>query len=382
MSSVQFRGVGKRFANGVEAIRDLDLTIRDSELFVLVGPSGSGKTTVLRLVAGLDRPSSGEILIDGARVDDAGARRHDIAMTFQQYALYPHMTVAENLGFPLHVRRVHARRVAARVREVAELLDIDEVLDRRPRRLSGGQQQRVALGRSMIREPRLFLMDEPLSSLDTKLRIESRSQILKLQRRLGTTTLYVTHDQVEAMALADRLAVVRDGRVVQTGPPSEIYERPVDMFVARFMGSPPMSIVRATVLRSGDDVVLRVGAQTLSLGPGALVRRPALRGMHGRQVAIGIRPEALRRDEAGSFVASVESTEALGPDRLVHASIDAPSVRLTDGGVTTGPDRRSTIATYVDAHDPVSLWEPLRLRVDTTGVHVFDLSTGAALDER
>ncbi len=380
MANVQLRGVGKEFADGATAISGLDLTVDDGELFVLVGPSGCGKTTILRMVAGLDQPTWGEILIGGVRANDLGPRQRDIAMTFQQHALYPHMSVAQNLGFPLRMRGENARRVAARVREVARLLDVDDVLDRRPRQLSGGQQQRVALGRSIIREPRVFLMDEPMSNLDTGLRIESRAHIMKLQQRLGTTTLYVTHDQVEAMAMGDRLAVMRNGRIVQCGPPTEIYERPGDMFVAQFMGSPPMSIVRATVVRSGDGVDLRLGAQAVGLDDTALARRPWLRRMDGRPIAVGVRPEALRRDETGPLVASVAFTEALGSERLVHASIDAPCVSLTDDGVVVGADRHSMISTFLDVHARVNRWEPYRMRVDTDSLHLFDLSTGAALD--
>ncbi len=380
MANVQLRGVGKEFADGTTAIAGLDLTVDDGELFVIVGPSGCGKTTVLRMVAGLDQPTRGEVLIGGVRANDLGPQQRDIAMTFQQHALYPHMSVAQNLGFPLRMRGVHARRVAARVLEIAELLDLDDVLDRWPRQLSGGQQQRVALGRSLIREPRVFLMDEPMSNLDTGLRIESRAQIMKLQRRLGTTTLHVTHDQVEAMAMADRLAVMRGGSIVQCGPPTELYQRPADMFVAQFLGSPPMSIVRATVVRSDDGVGLRLGAQTVGLDAAALARRPWLRRMEGCPVAVGVRPEALRRDETGPLVASVAYTEALGSERLVHASIDAPSVSLTDDGVVTGSDRHSMIATYLDVHARVNRWAPYRMRVDTDSLHLFDLSTGAAID--
>ena len=376
MSSLQLTDVWKIHPDGFGAVRGVDLTIDDGEFVVIVGPSGCGKSTLLRMVAGLEEVSSGDVSIDGVRANDLTPQQRDIAMAFQQHVLYPNMTVAENIGFSLRIKGIHADRVAERVRDVAALLSLLDLLDRRPHQLSGGQQQRVGLARSIIRSPRLLLMDEPMSNLDTKLRIESRSEILTLHERLGTTTMFVTHDQAEAMALGDRVAVMREGRIVQCGPAMEIYMRPADLFVARFVGSPAMSVVRATVTCGGGSVSLAIGAQTVEFEPAALDRQPGLARMDGRDVAVGIRPEALTRDVDGQLVASVEFTESLGAEQLVHCEIAAPSVGES---LRADGDRMVTLHTYLDVHDHVSIWQPLALRVDTDQLHLFDLVSGERL---
>ncbi len=376
MSTLELRDVSKVFADGSDAVRGVDLTIADGEFFVVVGPSGCGKSTLLRMIAGLETPTTGEILIDGTCVNDLPTNRRDIAMAFQAHALYPHMSVAENIAFALRIAGVHPRSIDPRVADVARLLDIEALLDRRPHRLSGGQQQRVALARSIIRSPRLFLMDEPMSNLDSKLRTESRAELMKLQRRSATTTVFVTHDQVEAMAMADRVAVMRDGRVVQCAPPMEIYDHPVDMFVARFMGSPSMSIVAATVAASDETgIELRWGSNTIRLP--ASSTSPAR--FHDGEVGVGVRPEAFHRDVDGPIVASVTFTETLGSAQLVHATFDSRSAIGPGAAVTDRTDGNTSISVLVDSGDEVGLWEPLRLGVDPGDVHLFDLSTGAAI---
>jgi multiple sugar transport system ATP-binding protein len=379
MSTLQLRRLSKTYSGRGPVVTDLDLDVDDGELFVLVGPSGCGKTTVLRMIAGLEDVSSGDVVMDGVVINDVDAGERDIAMAFQTYALYPHMTVAENIGFPLRLAHMRVASVNRRVREVANLLQLADVLDRHPKQLSGGQQQRSALGRALVREPRLLLMDEPMSNLDTKLRAETRSAIWRIQRRLGLTTVCVTHDQVEAMSMGDRIAVMCEGRIVQCGPPLELYEHPVDLFVGQFIGSPSMNVFEATVIGTPDAPALRVGRQSVALDDVALARLPVVRRLVGHKVAFGVRPEALHRDVAGSLVASVSFSERLGSDQLVHATIGAASVRPTERGTWTDHRARSPIIVAMGSAIDINVWEPLTLRVDTTQIHLFDLSTGAAL---
>jgi ABC-type sugar transport system ATPase subunit len=349
MATVRLEHVSKVYPDGYRAVRDLDLDIADGELHVLLGPSGCGKSTVLRMVAGLEDVTSGDILVDGRRINEMSPNERDIAMSFQTHALYPHMSVRANLGFPLKVSGCPPDEIDARVDEIARLLHVDDLLDESPRRLSGGQQQRVSLGRSIVRSPRLFLMDEPLSNLDSRLRIESRAEIMRLQRHLRTTTIFVTHDQVEAMAMADRVTLMRDGDAIQTGPPAEVYANPVDLFVAQFMGS-----IAANADAGGTP-------------------------LDGMRLGVGIRPESLHRDDAGSLVSSVEFTEPLGSNQLVHATIDAPSVSFTPAGVEVAEKHRTSITAFVDIQERVSLWEPFTLRMDRDAIHLFDLETGRSL---
>jgi multiple sugar transport system ATP-binding protein len=379
MTRIQLDDVSKVYPDGLVAVRHVDLEVDDGELRVLLGPSGCGKSTVLRIIAGLEAATGGEIRLDGARANDIGPRERDVAMAFQTHALYPQMSVAENMGFPLKMAGLRPAVVAERVGAIARLLHVDDVLERRPSRLSGGQQQRVSLGRSIIRSPRLFLMDEPLSNLDAHLRIDARSEILRIQRELRTTTVFVTHDQEEAMAMADRITIMRDGLVVQTGTPTELYTRPTDLFVAQFLGSPQMNVMLATVIEHGSGYALEIGSHTVPLTGPPAAGHVDWSSIVGRSIAVGIRPESLTRVVGGELLASVESTESLGPEQLVHALIDAPTVELTSTGVEISHRRESPIAAFTSARDPVSLWEPFALRVDSAAIHAFDLETGDAL---
>jgi len=379
MARLEMTGVRKVYPNGWLAVPELDLAIEDGEFFVLIGPSGCGKSTVLRIVAGLEAVTAGEVSIDGECVNEIRAARRDVALASQNFALYPNMTVAGNIGFPLHMAKRTKASIDRRVGEITHLLNLTDVVDRYPSRLSGGQRQRVALGRAIIRDPRLLLMDEPLSNLDAALRTETRFVIRRLQRSLGVTTLYVTHDQVEAMALGDRIAVMRRGRLVQCGPPMELYDDPVDIFVAQMLGSPPMNVVRATVVSEGTAPALRIGAATVTLDDAALARLPPLTALHGRPVAFGVRPEALSLDPDGALMVSVGRIEKIGNSYIAHALIDAPAVSCSDRGVTTGEERSSTVTVVVDGDRPVNVWQPLRLAVDTTKVHLFDVTTGDSI---
>ena len=347
MATLELRGLTKRYPTGELAVDGVDLAVEDGELFVLVGPSGSGKTTLLRMIAGLEVPSGGDVNIGGVRANDLPPRQRDIAMTFQGGALYPNMTVADNLGFSLKAAGVDHHEIDRRVADVAELLHVDDLLQQRPRRLSGGQRQRVAMGRAIIRHPRLFLMDEPLSHLDSRLRVETRSVIIALQRRLGVTTIYVTHDQVEAMAMADRVAVMRDGHVVQSGPPMELYRHPVDLFVATFLGTPPMSVVRADVVGRGGVPGLRIGGQWLPW-PDLFEQHPSIAGRHPAAVAVGFRPEALCVDDAGPLAVNVAAIEDLGHERLLHLTLVAEPVRSgANGGAEIADEAIAMLAVSV-----------------------------------
>ncbi|MGB3736430.1 MAG: ABC transporter ATP-binding protein [Ilumatobacter sp.] len=379
MGSIELADVDMVYPDGFEAVRHVDLSIPDGEFHVLLGPSGCGKSTVLRLIAGLETPTNGEIRLDGRRANEVAPRHREIAMAFQEHALYPHMTVAENLGFPLKMSGVHAKKVAVQVREVARTLGLDDVLGRKPSRLSGGQQQRVSLGRSIIRRPRIFLMDEPLSNLDSRLRIESRSAILRLQRRLSTTTVFVTHDQAEAMALADTITVMRSGVVVQSGPPLELYDRPVDLFVAQFLGSPAMNVFAAKVTAVEAGWALVIGSQVVRLDGDP--RNSALWSrIDGRTVAVGVRPDALRPVTTGGLAASVQSTELWGNDRLVNAVIDAPGVTASASGIRVNRTRESPITAFTSGDDVLDLWQPFSMGLDARSVHLFDLASGVSLD--
>jgi multiple sugar transport system ATP-binding protein len=333
MASVTFSSVGKTYPDGTRAVNELELEIADGEFMVFVGPSGCGKTTALRMVAGLEEITDGELLIGDKVVNslDPGAR--DIAMVFQNYALYPHMSVFDNIAFPLESQGVPKREIKERVQKTAALLGLEEQLKRRPRNLSGGQRQRVAMGRAIVRQPQVFLMDEPLSNLDAKLRVQMRAEITRLQEELGVTTIYVTHDQVEAMTMGDRIAVMRKGLLQQQGPPELLYDRPANLFVATFIGSPAMNLFRGTLEADNGGLTLVVGEQRLPLG--ARGTDEALAAHRDRKVAVGIRPEHLL-DPAGSdpalprLRADVKFTEALPPERLVYATIPATPIVTED----------------------------------------------------
>src|SRR6188508_1505344 len=378
MATIELERITKAYGNGFVAVDDVSLSIADGEFIVLVGPSGCGKSTLLRTVAGLEEATAGEIRIDGVDVTDLAPRRRDIAMVFQSYALYPHMSVRENMAYGLKVRRAPKAEIRRRVEEVAGMLGLTELLDRKPAQLSGGQRQRVAMGRAIVREPRAFLMDEPLSNLDAKLRVGMRASLAQLHARLGVTTVYVTHDQTEAMTLGERVAVLRDGAVVQVDRPQELYARPRDVFVAAFIGAPSMNLVHATV----EDAAVRIGQYVLPLDASC---RPDRVG----PVVVGIRPEAFA-DAAGAppdlprIDVGVEVVEELGADTHVCFWVDArrPDVEVGSAeadDVALLADQRTLFVARVDPRSAPSPGTRRALAVDTARLHFFDAATGTAL---
>jgi multiple sugar transport system ATP-binding protein len=378
VASIAFARVSKVFPDGTRAVDELDLDVADGGFTVLVGPSGSGKSTALRMVAGLEETSSGEIRIADRVVNDVAPKDRDIAMVFQSYALYPHMSVEDNLGFALKMRGASVASRASRAGAVAGRLGIGDLLARRPRQLSGGQRQRVALGRAIVREPAAFLMDEPLSNLDAKLRVEMRAYIARLHQELGTTTLYVTHDQTEAMTMGDRVAVMRDGRLEQVDAPQILYDRPANLFVAAFIGSPAMNLLRGRLELVDGQVRVALGGQRLVLPDEVLAARPVLGGWVDDEVVVGIRPEAVH--PGGELELEVVLVEALGSDLLVHFKTDAPRVTISDafgGEDDAGLEARFTARLPPDLR--VDVGDRLRLGVDMARLHVFDPETGLAL---
>jgi multiple sugar transport system ATP-binding protein len=398
MAGITFDDVSKTYGDDYRAVSDLSLDVQDGEFVVLVGPSGCGKTTALRMIAGLEEISEGEIRIGERVVNNLPPGDRDVAMVFQNYALYPHMTVAENIGFALRMRKVPKAEARRRIEDTARIIGLVEHLDRKPRQLSGGQRQRVAMGRAIVREPQVFLMDEPLSNLDAKLRVQMRAEISKIQRQLAVTTVYVTHDQVEAMTMGDRVAVMRRGLLQQFEPPQRLYERPANLFVASFIGSPAMNILEGTLERDGDRVVCRVGTAELTVPPEVLADRPALAGYGGKVVALGIRPEALsepgRRDGAdgGRLRGRVQAVEALGPEQLAHIEVEAKPVLVEDvleglvdleeakelAEIKAG-GARSVVVARLDASATLRPDEAVELAVDVRKLHFFDLDTGEAI---
>jgi multiple sugar transport system ATP-binding protein len=375
VATIELRGVEKRF-DGVHAVRGLDLDAADGELLVLLGPSGCGKSTVLRLVAGLEALTAGEIRVGGRRVDRVPAQERDVAMVFQSYALYGHMTVRQNLEFPLRMRGVSRAERVRRTEEIADLLELREQLAARPGTLSGGQQQRVAMGRALVREPRAFLLDEPLSNLDARLRGQVRAHIAEIQERLGVTTLYVTHDQVEALALGHRVAVLRAGRLQQVGGGQDLYDRPTNTFVAQFLGQPGMNLLRGRVTGGERGTAVR-------LGDGALLHdeeaEPAPRG---REVIAGIRPEELRLvdpSEPDALVAEVRAVEALGPDRIVYLDLasGAEAIDATgEAGRSVGSGHgASTVVVRTGTRGAAPrAGERVGVQLAVGGLHLFDAS--------
>ena len=390
MADIVLDQVDKVYENGYRAITNLNLTIDDGSFLVLVGPSGCGKSTALRMVAGLEDITGGELRIGGRRVNEAPPRERDIAMVFQSYALYPHLSVYENIAFGLRLRKMNKKEIDSRVRHAADVLGLTEFLDRKPRVLSGGQRQRVAMGRAIVREPSAFLMDEPLSNLDAKLRGQMRNEVAKLQKELGVTTLYVTHDQIEAMTMGDRVAVINGGILQQSGTPRDIYVDPDNLFVAGFMGSPPMNQAVADVEIEGDQVVVVVGGQRLTVDPALVNERPALRAYHGKQVVVGVRPEDVRdltekpdhpRDR--TLRAEVEIVEALGSEQVVHfnvATAPIPTSKPEGGPMLVEPEQTSTM--WVAMFSPrafVRLAETVELAVATSRLYFFDMDTGLSI---
>ncbi len=345
MADIVLKDLTKRYPNGFEAVKHLSVEIAEAELLVLVGPSGCGKTTALRMIAGLEQITSGDLYIGGRRVNDVLERDRDIAMVFQSYALYPHMTVAQNIAFSLKLAKVPKRELKERVANAARLLGLEALLDRRPKQLSGGQRQRVAMGRAIVRQPQAFLMDEPLSNLDAQLRVHMRGEIQSLQKRLGVTTVYVTHDQVEAMTMGDRVAVLRDGVLQQVDTPSNVYDRPANLFVAGFIGSPPMNLAEATVEKANGRLAVSLGETKIPLP-----ERSGLGEWDGRKVVVGLRPEDLHGPRSGSdgnvkIPAKVDRVEALGAQLLVYFNVDAPLAQ--SAGVAAALGAEIEEVTYV-----------------------------------
>jgi multiple sugar transport system ATP-binding protein len=393
MAEIDFKHVSKVFGNDVVAVRDLNLTIDEGEFVVLVGPSGCGKTTALRMVAGLEEISGGEIRIADRVVNDLAPRDRDIAMVFQNYALYPHKTVYENLAFGLRMRKVPKAEQRSRVEEIARVLGLSDMLQRRPAHLSGGQRQRVAMGRAIVREPKAFLMDEPLSNLDAKLRVQMRAEIARIQQALKVTTLYVTHDQVEAMTMGDRVAVMRDGILQQVDTPQRLYDAPTNLFVASFVGSPPMNLMEAAVEREGSLIVCKIGDARLELPADVVLEHPGLAEFVGRRVAIGIRPEDVREAsgwDGARLRGRILLVEALGAEQLVHIEIAAHPLGRGDLVDTTaqppGPslgvgdvERAVTLLGRFDRHLLLSPGEAVDVAIDPRLLHFFDLETGASI---
>jgi multiple sugar transport system ATP-binding protein len=398
MASVRWHQVSKEFDDGTVAVADLDLEVGDGEFVVLVGPSGSGKSTALRIAAGLEEASAGAITIGERDVTELPPRDRDVAMVFQTYALYPHMSVAGNLGFALRMRGESRDEIRTRTDEAARRLGISELLDRRPAQLSGGQRQRVALGRAMVRNPQAFFMDEPLSNLDAQLRVEMRAYIAKLQTELGTTTVFVTHDQVEAMTMGDRVAVMRDGRLEQVDAPQALYERPANAFVASFIGSPSMNLLHAQLDRDAEGLVATVGDGRLRLADAAVAAAPAVAARVGEEVIVGIRPEALHpagEEIPGRTLAGrVLLAESLGSDVITHIELDAPPVLTGEAlevarelGGANGSGGGDAVLRVDNARltarlpfaDAPAAGEPVRLEVETDLLHFFDPDSGAAL---
>jgi multiple sugar transport system ATP-binding protein len=400
VAEVVFDEVTKVYADGTKAVDSLALDIADGEFMVLVGPSGCGKTTALRMVAGLEDISGGAVRIGDRVVNHVPSRDRDIAMVFQSYALYPHLSVYDNIAFGLRVKKMPKQEINRRVQHAAEVLGLEPFLKRKPRALSGGQRQRVAMGRAIVREPAAFLMDEPLSNLDAKLRVQMRAEVSRLQRDLGTTTIYVTHDQVEAMTMGDRVAVMRKGELQQVADPQTLYDRPVNLFVGGFIGSPAMNMLEATVVRANGGLAVDLGKQQLTLDDAMLQTRSALRGYEGKTVILGIRPEDLEdvslepdtpRDRR--LRGAAELREALGSELMVHFTVEGTQAALTEdvqelaeesGSPHGGPAPESQgsgalLVGRFGARASVEEGRPVEVAVDTRSLHFFDIETSKGI---
>ena len=380
MATVELESVRKVYPNGFEAVHGIDLEIAEGELMVLVGPSGCGKTTVLRMIAGLEDISAGVLRIGEKVVNDLGPKDRDIAMVFQNYALYPHMTVAENIGFALRLRKMPKDEVTRKVGDAAKILGLTPWLDRKPAQLSGGQRQRVAMGRAIVRNPSVFLMDEPLSNLDAKLRVQMRAEVSQIQRTVGVATVYVTHDQIEAMTMGDRVAVMREGVLQQCDRPQKLYDHPNNVFVAAFIGSPAMNLYEATVTDGAASV--RLGSQQIPLPERVHTLHPGLVGYAGKPIVLGIRPESLPAANGNAeapVAAVVELVEALGSELQVHFSIDAKRV------IAEGPSDADELTTSgagvarVAPHVEAKLGATIRFALDVDALHFFDPDSGGAI---
>ena len=392
MAEVQFEEVDKVYDNGFEAVKDLSFDVHDGEFLVLVGPSGCGKTTALRMVAGLEEISDGTISIGGTVVNELTPKERDIAMVFQNYALYPHLSVAENIAFGLRLRKTDKKVMNERVQWAARLLDLTPYLNRRPKQLSGGQRQRVAMGRAIVRNPQVFLMDEPLSNLDAKLRVQMRADIAKLQREIGTTTIYVTHDQVEAMTMGDRVAVMNFGELQQVDAPQRLYDTPANLFVAGFIGTPPMNLLDGAVHARNGDLSFQLGDQELPLTEGALHHYPRTREAGGKHVVVGIRPGNLHpassRPDLPTVEARLDLIESLGSESMAYFRIDAEVVRpagadeaeeeLEEGGEGVTATRPNLVAAF-PPDIKLTLGDRIPVAVEVDKLHFFERETGAPL---
>jgi multiple sugar transport system ATP-binding protein len=391
VAEVAFKEVDKVYGTDVHAVQGLTLDIADGEFLVLVGPSGCGKTTALRMVAGLEDISGGTISIGGRVVNEVSSKERDIAMVFQNYALYPHLNVGENIAFGLRLRKTPKPVIEERVAWAATLLDLTPYLNRKPKELSGGQRQRVAMGRAIVRHPQVFLMDEPLSNLDAKLRVQMRAEISKLQHSLGTTTLYVTHDQVEAMTMGHRVAVMSHGRLQQVAEPQELYDRPENLFVAAFIGTPPMNLIEGQIASENGSLTVLLGPERLPLVPETLAVYPGVPAYVGKTVVVGIRPTTLypaaERPELPTFTAKVELIEALGSESMAYFRVEAKAVQSegvmpedevagTEGGAVTG--RPNLVASF-PPHIRLRVDQDVPIAVDVASLHFFDPETGAPL---
>jgi multiple sugar transport system ATP-binding protein len=399
MAEVVLDHVEKVYDNGVKAVHELSLEINDGEFLVLVGPSGCGKTTALRMVAGLEEISDGTISIGGRVVNDLTPKERDIAMVFQNYALYPHLTVAENIAFGLRLRKEPKKQINEKVEWAGKLLGLTQYLNRRPKELSGGQRQRVAMGRAIVREPQVFLMDEPLSNLDAKLRVQMRAEIAKIQREVGVTTVYVTHDQIEAMTMGDRVAVMRKGELQQLGAPQALYDNPTNLFVASFIGSPAMNLFEGEVARSNGDLHVRLGDQDLPITSAVASKRSGLADYVDRTVAVGIRPEhmedaSLETDGKPRLRGHVVVTEALGSEVLAHVEVAAKPlssdeiIEVVEGDQAVvqsleeaAASGRTTVVARFDAATKVRPDTDVEIAVDVEKLQFFDLETGSSIRE-
>jgi multiple sugar transport system ATP-binding protein len=395
MSEIVLDGISKRFDDGYEAVKDMNLDVADGEFMILVGPSGCGKSTALRMIAGLEDITSGELRIGDEVVNEIAPKDRDIAMVFQNYALYPHMSVRENMAFPLALAKTPKEEIDRKVTEAARILDLEQHLDRKPANLSGGQRQRVAMGRAIVRDPKAFLMDEPLSNLDAKLRVQMRTEVARIQSRLGTTTVYVTHDQTEAMTLGDRVAVMRSGVLQQVGSPAELYGNPTNIFVAGFIGSPAMNFMPGTV--TGSSVQLPIGEVTLT---GEALERAA-RGDSGRTVIVGIRPESFEdaalvapdaREAGTTFRTKLDLVESMGAEQYAYFQVEESGEGMEsdqlrelaeDAGTADIPSLgEGQVVARIDAASRITRGDEAELWVDSSKLHFFDPSSGESLAKR
>jgi multiple sugar transport system ATP-binding protein len=395
MAQVAFRHVEKVYENGFHAVHDLNLEIADGEFLVLVGPSGCGKSTALRMIAGLEDVSGGDLVIGEKRVNELPPQDRDIAMVFQSYALYPHMSVADNIAYGLKLRKMPKQEIDERIKRAADMLELTANLDRKPAQLSGGQRQRVAMGRAIVRQPQVFLMDEPLSNLDAKLRVQMRAEISEVVRSLGTTTVYVTHDQVEAMTMGDRMAVMKAGFLQQAGTPQEVYDHPNNIFVAQFVGSPPMNLVQGKLQREGDGATLTIGRATLAVPPEVFANRGGLADYSGRTVAVGARSEdmddaSLRPDAHpdSRLNGTVTLVEALGSEIVVHFDLEGDKVETEDTRLLAedlGEEELSGeegTVKWVASFAPrsrVRMGDQVEITVDVERLHWFDPDSGESI---